>query len=52
VWLFAAAAQTFRETQGLWDASIQQVQVWATTDKTNDGRLRYEARYPTAFYGR
>ena len=50
VWLFAAAAETFLETQGLWDASIQQVQVWGTPGKTNDGRLRYEARYPTAFY--
>ena len=42
VWLFAAADQTFRETQNLWDADITQVKVKGVAGRTNDGRLRYE----------
>lgn len=42
VWLFAAAAQTFRDTHDLWDADIRQVRVWGRAARTNDGRLRYE----------
>jgi len=42
VWLFAAAAQTFRETQGLFGVEITQVKVKGVAGRTNDGRLRYE----------